>query len=256
MKKRDLKRYSSLILLGFIVLFSLSIHAAMTYPRPTAYKYLNDYAGVVDSTSAQQIISLGNELEQKTGAQAVVVTISSLDGYPIEDYANGLFRNWGIGQSQKDNGLLILLVVQDQQWRVEVGRGLEGTIPDVLSNRVMQELGRDAFAQGSYGQGLAQTYSQFCDDIASEYSVTLEHSLHTLLSANSVQNVRRGISPVAYIAIIALLMCDVLFNRGRLLNLLFWSSFFGGGRNNRRGGGGYGGYGGGSSNGGGSSGGW
>lgn len=256
MKKRDLKRYSSLILLGFILIFSLQLYASIEYPRPTAYKYLNDYAGVVDKTSAEQIIALGNELEQKTGAQAVIVTISTLEGYPIEEYANGLFRNWGIGQAQKDNGLLILLVVQDKQWRVEVGRGLEGAIPDVLSNRVMEALGRDAFAQENYGQGLAQTYSQFCDDIATEYNVTLEHSLHTLLPANAQQNRRRGISPVAYIAIIALLLWDIVFNRGRLLSLLFWSNFFGGGRNNRGGGGGYGGYGGGSSNGGGSSGGW
>lgn len=257
MKKRDLERYSSLILVGFILFFSLSIQAAVTYPRPSVYKYLNDYAGVVDSTSAQQIISLGNELEQKTGAQAVVVTINTLDGYPIEDYANGLFRNWGIGNAQKDNGLLVLLVVQDQQWRVEVGRGLEGAIPDVLSNRVMEELGRDAFVQGNYGQGLAQTYSQFCDDIATEYNVTLEHSLNTLLPTGTTQNRRKGISPIMYIVIIGLLLCDVLFNRGRLLSIFFWSNFFGGGRNNRRGGGGgYGGYGGGSSNGGGSSGGW
>ncbi|MBP3886781.1 MAG: TPM domain-containing protein [Cellulosilyticum sp.] len=244
------------MLLGFILLFSLSIQAAITYPRPSAYKYLNDYAGVVDSTSAQQIISLGNELEQKTGAQAVVVTINTLEGYPIEDYANGLFRSWGIGNAQKDNGLLVLLVVQDQQWRVEVGRGLEGAIPDVLSNRVMEGLGRDDFVQGNYGQGLAQTYSQFCDDIAIEYNVILEHSLNTLLPADTTQNRRRGMNPITYIAIIGLLLCDVVFNRGRLLSFFFWSSFFGGGRNNRRGGGGYGGYGGGSSNGGGSSGGW
>lgn len=258
MNTRDLKRYSSLVLLGFLFLFTIfngiCSKAAVTYPRPTSYKYVNDYAGVIDTTSAQQIISLGSELEQKTGAQAVVVTMDTLNGYPIEEYANGLFRNWGIGQARQDNGLLILLAVQDKEWRVEVGRGLEGAIPDVLSNRIVEELGRNAFASGYYGKGLAQTYSQFCDEIATEYNVTLTHSLHTSIPISNVQ-ARRGISPGVYFAVIVLLLFDVLFNRGRILRIFFWSSFFTGGRNNR-GGGGYGGYGGGSSNGGGSSGGW
>lgn len=253
MKTRDLKRYSSLILLTCVFWFSLCTQGAITYPRVTTYKYLNDYAGVVDRTNAQQIISLGSELEQKTGAQAIVVTMDTLNGYPIEDYANGLFRSWGIGQARQDNGLLILLVVQDAQWRVEVGRGLEGAIPDVLSNRIMEQLGKNAFIEGNYGQGLAQTYSQFCDDIATEYNTTLTHSLHTVIQTRPA---RRGISPVAYLVIVGIVFVDLLFNRGRLFRILFWSSFFGGGRNNRGGGGGYGGFGGGSSNGGGSSGGW
>ena len=252
-RQRRFKRYSSLIILGLTLSLSTLLSAVVTYPKPTQYKYLNDYAGVVDTNNAQQIIALGRELEQKTGAQAVIVTIKSLEGNPIEDYANNLFRRWGIGQSSKDNGLLILLSVEDKQWRVEVGRGLEGAIPDALSNRIMQELGRDEFVQGFYGQGLAQTYSQFCDQIAIEYDVTLTHSLHTSLPLNTAQNTR---SPIAYFLILGLFLFDILFNRGRLLRIFFWSSFFSRDRNNRGGGNGYGGFGGGSSNGGGSSGSW
>lgn len=258
-RKRDFKRYSSLILLGLVVLLCVTLKAATVYPKPTSYKYLNDYAGVVDQKSAQQIISLGRELEQRTGAQAVVVTLKSLKGVPIEDYANGLFRRWGIGQTNKDNGLLILLAVDDKQWRVEVGRGLEGAVPDALSNRIMIELGRPEFATGNYGVGLARSYSQLTDQIAAEYGVALTHSLHTSFSMDySVPN-RNNANYTGYWVILAIIFIDIIFNRGRILRLLLLSSFFGG--NHRRGGGGgygggYGGFGGGSSNGGGSSGGW
>ena len=241
---------------------TISVAQAMSYPTPTSSKYLNDYAGVVDKNSSKQIIALGNELENKTGAEAVIVTINSLEGIPIEDYANGLFRKWGIGQGSKDNGLLIVLVIKDKAWRVEVGRGLEGRLPDALTNRVMVELGKADFVSGEYGQGLVKTYSVFCDEIAAEYGTTLTHSLHIMSpSQNTIAYQRRSNLP--YFLIIGLLVIDLLFNRGRLLGfvgqMLFWSSFFGGNRNGRGGpggGGGFGGFGGGSSNGGGSSGRW
>lgn len=259
---RDFKRYSSLILIIVFLIGAFSLKAAIHYPNPTSHKYLNDYAGVLDNNSSKQIIALGNELERQTGAQAVIVTINSLEGTPIEDYANGLFRKWGIGQASKDNGLLILLAVQDQAWRVEVGRGLEGRLPDALTNRVMVELGRDYFVAGEYGQGLAKIYSVFCDEIATEYGVTLNHSLHVMLPTQNVAS-RQQRSNLPYFLIIGLLAIDLLFNRGRLIGfvgqMIFWSSLYGGNRNKRGGpggGGGFGGFGGGSSNGGGSSGGW
>lgn len=256
--KRDFSRYSSRILLGVIIglILSVSIFGAINYPRPTPYKYLNDYVGIIDRQSAQRIITLGREIEQKTGAQAVIVIINSLEDRPIEEYANGLFRTWGIGQGNKDNGLLILLAMQDQRWRVEVGRGLEGAIPDVLSNRIMQQLALPEFEEGYYGQGLAQAYSQFGDEIANEYGVTLTHSLGTSILMQEATTNRSSAGLMGYGIILAILFIDLIFNGGRLLRFLFLSSLFSGHRNGRGGGGGFGGFGGGSSNGGGSSGSW
>ena len=182
---RVYKQFSSLILLGFILFGSLQIHGAQRFPEPTPNKYINDYAGIIDETSAREIINLGYELEQKTGAQAIIVTLTSLDGMPIETYANGLFRAWGIGQAQQDNGLLILLSINERSWRVEVGRGLEGAIPDILSNQVMEELAKPEFVQDNYGIGLAKASSHFSDLIATEYDTTLSHSLGVTLPSNT-----------------------------------------------------------------------
>ncbi|MGV2686077.1 TPM domain-containing protein, partial [Clostridium perfringens] len=157
-----------------IFCFSSIALAIVNYPSPTNYKYVNDYVGILGSKEIETIISLGKELEDKTGAQGVVVIIDSTNDVPIENYAIDLFRNWGIGQKSKDNGLLILVAINDRHWRVEVGRGLEGAIPDALSNRVMESLATDDFKNGDYGSGIIKSYSAFTDLIAKEYDVTLD----------------------------------------------------------------------------------
>lgn len=263
-KNKYLKRFLASLFL-ICIFFSFSVYAAPKFPVPTNYKYLNDYIGLLNESEAKSIISIGKELEDKTGAQAVVVIIDSTNNIPIEDYANKLFREWGIGEKEKDNGLLMLLALNDKKWRVEVGRGLEGAIPDALSNRVMESIAKPSFINGNYGEGLLNSYSTFSDSIATEYGVTLDKSLHITLPNNVTYNEGSNLS--SYIGIgllIVLFLLDIIFNRGRvsstIIQLIFISNL--GRRNGPRGGsggsggGGFGGFGGGSSNGGGSSGGW
>ena len=254
-KNKYFKVFIPSILLIFLI-SSLTVLAAVTLPTPTRNKYINDYVGIVNTENANSIISIGKELEDKTGAQAVVVLIDSTNGNPIETYGNKLFRTWGIGAKGKDNGILILVAVNDKAWRVEVGRGLEGAIPDALSNRIMESIARPSFVEGNYGKGLMDSYSAFADEIAKEYGVTLDKSLNiTIPNINTVANSRRSGNPVIWIVVLIFFFVDLLFNRGRILSTLlqiaFWSNI---GRRGPRGGGG--GFGGGSSNGGGSSGRW
>lgn len=266
-KNRFSKVFLSSLFLVFLFLSS-TINATPNFPTPTSYKYSNDYVGVISDSEAQSIVSLGKELEDKTGAQSTVVVIDSTNGVPIEDYTNKLFRTWGIGEKSKDNGFLILLAINDKSWRVEVGRGLEGAIPDALSNRVMESIAKPSFINGNYGEGLINSYSVFADSIATEYGVTLDKSLHVTLpdtntTTNTSNNGSNLFSLIGLGFVVVLFLGDIIFNHGRvsstLLQLMFISSL--GRRNGPRGGsggggGGFGGFGGGSSNGGGSSGGW
>lgn len=253
-------------LLIFCLLFTINASSSETFPSPTNYKYINDYTNTIDKSTIKKIISIGKELEDKTSAQAIIVVIDSTNGTPIEDYANKLFRAWGIGEKNKDNGFLILLALDDKAWKVEVGRGLEGAVPDVLTNRVMQEIAKPNFINGDYSEGLLNSYSVFSDYIASEYGVTLDKSLNVTLPNESNLNGRKE-GKLAIGLLLLLIFADIFLNRGRIsssiLHLLFWNSFFNGnGRGGPGGfgggssGGGFGGYGGGSSNGGGSSGNW
>lgn len=263
-----LKRKSSKITISSLILIALCfttiVYGYSTFPNPTQDKYINDYVGIIDSSRKNQIISIGKELEDKTTAQAVIVIINSTNNIPIEDYSNKLFRTWGIGTSEKDNGLLILLSLKDQKWRIEVGRGLEGALPDLLTSSVMEQNAKPYFIEDNYGEGLLQSYSIFADNIAKEYNTTLDKT--STVPHSSPNIVRRNKGLLAGGIFIFILLFDFIFNRGRLfsliLQLIFWNNINGrGGRGGRGGGnggygGGYGGFGGGSSNGGGSSGGW
>ncbi|MCY6371012.1 TPM domain-containing protein [Clostridium ganghwense] len=262
---KNLKEKFSNFLIAIFVLLTLlipfqKIEAETVYPAPTSLKYVNDYVGILDNEAKEYIVSVGKELEDKTGAQAVIVVVNSLEGNEIRDYGIKLFRKWGIGQKDKDNGLLILMAMEERSWSVEVGRGLEGAIPDILTNRVMQDVAVPAFKKNNFGVGLKNAYSVFVDNIAKEYGVTLEKNNQIDLNYGKARNTQGNSIPI-YI-IMGLVFLDVIFNRGRIirfiLEMLFWNSFFGGGRGGRGGGsgGGFGGFGGGDSGGGGSSGGW
>lgn len=250
-----------IILLCILLIFlpSFLCNAAPNFKSPTQNKYINDYVGVVSAEDTQKIVSIGYELESKCGAQAVIVIVDSLEGYDIESYANQLFRTWGIGQKDRNNGLLILLSINDKRYRVEVGSGLEGAIPDALSNRVMESLAKPKFAENNYSQGLLESYSSFSDLIAKEYNITLEKSLNIPLPANTTSGRTTGGFMIGG-GVLGLLLLDILLNRGRvsssLLQLIFISNIGRRGPRGGSGGGGFGGFGGGSSNGGGSSGNW
>lgn len=250
-----------LALILFLVLNSVTAKADVDIPKPTALKYSNDYIDLLDQSTEEYLVSVGKELEAKTGAQAVVVIINSLQANSIESYAYDLFRNWQIGQKEKNNGLLILLSIEDRRWKVEVGRGLEGAITDISSARVMENLAVPSFRAGNYGEGIKAAYSSYADSIAKEYGVTLEKNVTPITRSGDNYTRTSGNNPFGLFLILGFIFIDLIFNRGRLtrfmMRVMFWSSLGRGRRGgNNRGGGGYGGFGGGKSGGGGSSGGW
>ena len=101
--------------------------------------YVNDYAKILSSETKEYIINTNIELQKKTGAQIVVVTVSSLGGQSIEEYATELFRKFGIGDKNKNNGVLLLCSTGDRLFRIEVGYGLEGRLTDGKTGRIQDE---------------------------------------------------------------------------------------------------------------------
>jgi uncharacterized protein len=98
--------------------------------------YVDDYANVMTTTGKAQVEAVCREVHDKTKAQIFVVTIKSLDGEPIAPFANDLFHNWKIGEKKTDRGVLVLLVQDSHRWRIEVGYGLEGILPDAKAGRI------------------------------------------------------------------------------------------------------------------------
>ena len=104
--------------------------------------------------------ALGAELRrfsQATGNQIVVLTIESLEGEDAAGYANKVARAWGVGQKDKNNGVLILVAKREARVRFEVGRGVEDKLTDVVGKRIQREVTVPLFRAGRYGQGLAES---------------------------------------------------------------------------------------------------
>jgi uncharacterized protein len=112
--------------------------------------YLSDFAHVVPPDRKKAIEDYCRRVEDATGAQIALVTLPSLEGEPIEDVANLLFRKWGVGSKKDNNGILLLLALRERRSRIEVGYGLEPIIPDGYVGGVLREL-RPALAAGDYG---------------------------------------------------------------------------------------------------------
>ena len=122
--------------------------------RPSGH--VNDFANILDATSRAELESLLATLETETTAEVAVVTVTSLDGTSVEEFANTLFRTWGIGQRDKDNGVLILVAPAERRMRIEVGYGLEPVLPDGLAGQVTREEFLPAFETLDFTKGILQ----------------------------------------------------------------------------------------------------
>ena len=257
-----MKRWLALLLLTCQFLFSsLADAESKIPPKPTSGSiYVQDFANLLSAETKSTINSVSKDLENKTKAQVVVVTVPSLDGQPIEDYSLELLRAWGIGDKEKNNGVLLLVVTKDKKSRIEVGYGLEGALPDGLTGRIQDQYMIPSFKQGNYDKGILNGYSALVGTVLKEYKIDPQslnvQALPQASQDNSAQE--DGSSMVFNIALIVgfiiLLIVDQLLFGGAILRFLFYAFLFRGGG---RGGGGFGGgggsYGGGSSGGGGSS---
>jgi uncharacterized protein len=140
-------RWLSIALLVFAGLCGLSL--AQNFPALTGR--IVDQANVIPQPTRAAIETKLKDLEQKSGIQLVVATVSSLEGQEIEPYANALFRTWKLGEKDKNNGVLLLVAPKEHRARIEVGYGLEGTLTDVLSKVIITNAMVPRFKTGDFG---------------------------------------------------------------------------------------------------------
>ncbi|HEX4950694.1 MAG TPA: TPM domain-containing protein, partial [Blastocatellia bacterium] len=164
-----------LLVLGLLVLsVSLSAQPNPSYPNYTAH--VNDFANVVDPNTETQIETILTNFEKLTGTQIAVVTMTTIGERPLEDYANGLYRAWGIGAksgANRDKGALLLVLTQDRRSRLEVGYGLEGDLPDGLAGEQLRRM-RPFFQQQQWSQGLLVGTRTLVDTLAEKWNVNVE----------------------------------------------------------------------------------
>ncbi len=281
MRPSPVSRRIFLALILWAVSFTVFAQPKTSFPNYTAH--VNDFANVVDANTKVQLETLLTNFENRTGAQIAIVTMQTIGEQPLEDYANGLYRAWGIGAksgANKDKGALLLVLTQDRRSRLEVGYGLEGDLPDGLAGEQLRRM-RPYFQQQQWSQGLMVGTRTLLDTLAQKWNVDLEgiDRSYAYQPQAQTQEPEVSISPKALIiGVIVFLIILFLLSRfsgrgggtgGRGGGSGWWiapmifhqggggfggSSWGGGGGwGGSSGGGGWGGFGGGSSGGGGAS---
>lgn len=124
------------------------------FPSPSGY--VNDFATVLDDSAEQYLEGFLETLERDTNAEVVVATVASLEGMTVEEYANRLFAEWGIGQAADDNGVLLLVAPGDRAVRIEVGYGLEPMLPDGLAGEIIRTEILPEFRDGNMPRGIGR----------------------------------------------------------------------------------------------------
>lgn len=140
------------LVLPLFVAFGVFAKEVPEKPQPP--RLVNDFAGLLSQQEAYTLEQKLIKYNDTTSTQITIVTETSLEGDDAFDYSMRLAEKWGIGQKGKNNGLLIYVAAQEHKIRIQVGYGLEGSLTDAFCKRVIEEVLKPNFKQGSYYQGL------------------------------------------------------------------------------------------------------
>ncbi len=145
--------------------------AVFAYSNPGTPKgFVNDFAGVFSAEQRAGLESKLNAFENATTNEIAVVTIKNLGDDTVENYAVELFKEWGIGKKGRDNGILLLVALEDRKMRIEVGYGLEGALTDAQSNGIIRNTLTPAFKANDYFGGVDEAVNQMINAVSLEYA--------------------------------------------------------------------------------------
>ena len=228
---RHVLRSASAIVLVLIILLvmSLPVLASAAYGGVISQSdsfYVADEADVISSDTEKYIIEKNAELENLCGGQIVVVAVDFLDGMDIEDYAYKLFKDWQIGDEDRDNGILLLLAIGEENYWCMQGKGLESALTSGDIDHILWIYLEDDFASGDYDSGVRSVFDALYDSVADIYGTGGEYDGSGSGSSDYDYGYVSAASDFARIIKMALIVFLVV-----LLLLIITSIFFG--RKNR-----------------------
>ena len=135
-----------------LVILTTMLYAAPNFPKLTGR--IVDNANILSAATKNQLSTILTNLEQNSSNQLVIVTLKSLQGYDIADFGYQLGRHWGIGQKDKDNGVLLIVAPKERKVRIEVGYGLEGDLTDAISSVIIQTKILPYFKKSDFDGGI------------------------------------------------------------------------------------------------------
>ena len=183
------------IIAGFCLVVPAGV-AAQETPLPAQAGRVVDEAEFLSPAEETRLEELLARLEAETSVQLVLVTVPRIDG-AIEDFSLRLAEAWGIGQSETDNGALVVVSREDRRARIEVGYGLESVIPDGLAGRIIRDELAPRFAAGDFAGGFSATAAALAQAAAGEYQGASSGA-----NPGARRTSRRGISTLILVGIL------------------------------------------------------
>ncbi len=253
----------------FLFLLSSTFIQAQIPERPNPPKLVNDLANVLSGNEAATLEQKLRSYNDSTSTQIVIVTVPELGGYEVVDFAYRIGQTWGVGQKGKNNGIVVLVSINDRKAAIVTGYGMEGAITDASTRRIRQDFMSPNFKSGNFYAGLDQATTAIMKLASGEYTNEEFASGKKGKGRNSI---------FGLLFILAIIVFPILSSVGRARRnhmgskgVGFWTALWlmssmGGGRGGNNsgwgggsgggGGGGFGGFGGGGFGGGGSGGSW
>lgn len=255
-----MRKLIGIIALLLALVFSGSAHGAQL-PESSYDFYVYDETGTISESLKREIVETNKVIDEKSGAQIVVAVVENTEGSSgAQEYANKLFEKWEIGDSEKDNGVLFLVSMEEQELWIEIGYGLEGALPDGKVGGIRDKYVIPNFKSGDYNEGIRQGFYALAEEVSKEYNLG-DVGVESPQEAVESDAAGSGIGKILVVAgVVALVILDMIFFRGTMTMIII--RIFLGGRGPGGFGGGSGGGssrgsgGGGSSGGGGAGGSW
>lgn len=172
----------ALLLVGWFIIPAV----AFSYTSPGAPTgYVNDFANLLSDEEEISLEQTLSDFDRDTSNQVSVVTIGTLDGDTVENYATKLFSEWGIGGEKNDNGVLLLIARDEREMRIEVGYGLEGALTDIQANDIIENSIAPAFRGERYGEGVRLAVEDIMMATRGEYVIVEDTSTWRYMVENS-----------------------------------------------------------------------
>ncbi len=170
----------SLVILGIVLSIVLSFccmvkaeAAALPEPQFDKTPYVQDFADKLTTETENELNSLSEKLAKATGSEIVILTTNKLYGYTAPEFGTKIIRKWGIGNKEKNNGVLIFASFGESEGNrdvyISVGQGLEGALPDGKIGRIIDEYMIPYLQEGDYDQAFRSAYTVIHNEVADEY---------------------------------------------------------------------------------------
>lgn len=206
---------------GWLLVLQVTLLAA--FPRPDGH--VNDFAAVLTDDDETYLENYLTTLEAETSAEVAIVTVTSLDGMSIEEYANRLFAEWGIGKKRLDNGVLLLVAPDERAVRIEVGYGVEEILPDGLAGEIIRGDIIPEFRAGNLRRGIGRGVDRIARILRRDSA-----AVSLRVSSPEAEDDRAPAFSLVFFGIFMTLSGFVagLAVRTRTFGPLIWSALFGG----------------------------